>query len=191
VTSSPAYIAVYSQTVRLYSPASCGFNRASLPTMSSDGPDALPTPASSSRPKGTPSITPRRFNRFWQPRQFQTQPLPKFRTALGSLDESDTNQQPISPQSLLHSDPILPSSPSDRFQDESRKRKLQAEASGDEAVFKRPTLNLDDMPPLRFSTATTSSNTLLGNDNEIQMSESQTSLESLDSYRKATLVSPA
>jgi hypothetical protein len=159
--------------------------------MSSDGPDTLPTPASSSRPKGTPSITPRRFNRFWQPRQFQTQPLPKFRTALGSLDESDTNQQPISPQSLLHSDPILPSSPSDRFQDESRKRKLQAEASGDEVVFKRPTLNLDDMPPLRFSTTTTSSNTLPGNDNEIQMSESQISLESLDSYRKATLVSLA
>ncbi|KAI1017106.1 hypothetical protein LB504_006751 [Fusarium proliferatum] len=158
--------------------------------MSSDGPDALPTPASSSRPKGTPSITPRRFNRFWQPRQFQTQPLPKFRTALGSLDESDTNQQPISPQSLFHSDPILPSSPSDRFQDESRKRKLQAEASGDEAVFKRPTLNLDDMPPLRFSattTTSTSSNTLPGYDNEIQMSENQISLESLDSYRRATL----
>lgn len=161
--------------------------------MSSDGPDTLPTPASSSRPKGTPSITPRRFNRFWQPRQFQTQPLPKFRTALGSLDESDTNQQPISPQSLFHSDPILPSSPSDRFQDESRKRKLQAEASGDEAVFKRPTLNLDDMPPLRFSatTTSTSSNTLPGYDNEIQMSESQISLESLDSYRRATLVSLA
>ncbi|KAF5248865.1 hypothetical protein FANTH_5668 [Fusarium anthophilum] len=184
------FTSIHRQTRLLQpSPASRGFNRASLPVMSSDGPDTLPTPASSSRPKGTPSITPRRFNRFWQPRQFQTQPLPKFRTALGSLDESDTNQQPISPQSLFHSDPILPSSPSDRFQDESRKRKLQAEASGDEAVFKRPTLNLDDMPPLRFSTTTTSSSTLPGNDNEIQMSESQISLESLDSYRKATLSS--
>ncbi|KAF4457721.1 hypothetical protein F53441_415 [Fusarium austroafricanum] len=154
--------------------------------MSSDGPETLPTPASSSRPKGTPSITPRRFNRFWQPRQIQTQPLPKFRTALGSLDECVTNQQPLSPQSLL-SDPILPSSPSDRFQDEPRKRKLQAEPSGAEAVFKRPTLNLDDMPPLRFSTPTSSINMNLANDRPVQTSGDQVSLESLDSCRKATL----
>jgi hypothetical protein len=157
--------------------------------MSSLDPDTLPTPSSSSRPKGTPSITPRRFNRFWQPRQVQTQPLPKFRTALGSLDESDINQQPFSPQSLF-SDNILPSSPTERFQDDSRKRKLEPEASDTEGDFKRPTLNLDDMPPLRL---TRSSTTNLNDDNESKASDSftsQVSLESLDSCRKATLVSP-
>lgn len=157
--------------------------------MSSLDPDSFPTPSSSSRPKGTPSITPRRFNRFWQPRQVQTQPLPKFRTALGSLDEADTNQQPISPQSLF-SDNILPSSPTERFQDDSRKRKLQPEVSETEGDFKRPALNLDDMPPLRL---TRSSSSNLNNNNSLNASDSfssQASLESLDSCRKATLVSP-
>ncbi|KAJ4255439.1 hypothetical protein NW762_009434 [Fusarium torreyae] len=158
--------------------------------MTSNIPDTLPTPSSSSRPKGTPSITPRRFTRFWQPRQAQTQPLPKFRTALGSLDSSVTNQQPVSPQSLF-SDPILPSSPSDRFQDESRKRKLQLDPSGADAGFKRPTLNLDDMPPLRFNAPTQTSNSQLSDDDDARMSdasqESQHSLEVLDSCRKATL----
>jgi hypothetical protein len=161
--------------------------------MSSLESDTLPTPSSSSRPKGTPSITPRRFNRFWQPRQIQTQPLPRFRTALGSLDETATNQQPISPQSLF-SDPILPSSPSDRFNDESRKRKLQADPSEVEAEFKRPTLNLDDMPPLRFNATPNSSRTNISINNEAQTSDDFTqtpvSLETLDSCRKATLVSP-
>ncbi|KAK6702450.1 hypothetical protein SNK04_012350 [Fusarium graminearum] len=156
--------------------------------MSSLDPDSFPTPSSSSRPKGTPSITPRRFNRFWQPRQVQTQPLPKFRTALGSLDEADTNQQPISPQSLF-SDNILPSSPTERFQDDSRKRKLQPEVSETEGDFKRPALNLDDMPPLRL---TRSSSSNLNNNNGLNASDSfssQASLESLDSCRKATLSS--
>lgn len=156
--------------------------------MSSLEPDTFPTPSSSSRPKGTPSITPRRFNRFWQPRQVQTQPLPKFRTALGSLDEADINQQPISPQSLF-SDNILPSSPTERFQDDSRKRKLQPDASETEGDFKRPTLNLDDMPPLRL----TRSSTNLNVDTTSSASDSftsQVSLESLDSCRKATLVRP-
>ncbi|KAH7246264.1 WD40-repeat-containing domain protein [Fusarium tricinctum] len=159
-------------------------------SMSSMEPDTLPTPSSSSRPKGTPSITPRRFNRFWQPRQIQTQPLPRYRTALGSLDETATNQQPISPQSLF-SDPVLPSSPSDRFNDESRKRKLQTDPSEAEAEFKRPTLNLDDMPPLRFNVTPNSSRTNISIDNEAQIPDSFTrtpiSLETLDSCRKATL----
>jgi hypothetical protein len=162
--------------------------------MSSLEPDTLPTPSSSSRPKGTPSITPRRFNRFWQPRQIQTQPLPRYRTALGSLDETATNQQPISPQSLF-SDPILPSSPSDRFNDESRKRKLQTDPSEVEAEFKRPTLNLDDMPPLRFNVTPNSSRTNISINDESQTCDSFTqapvSLETLDSCRRATLVSPA
>jgi len=153
--------------------------------MSSFDPDTLPTPSSSSRPKGTPSITPRRFNRFWQPRHAQTQPLPKFRTALGSLDESDINQQPISPQSLF-----IPSSPTERFQDDSRKRKLQTDESEMEGGFKRPTLNLDDMPPLRL---TRSSSTNLLNQDVLKASDSfssSISSENLDSCRRATLVSP-
>ncbi|CEI69676.1 unnamed protein product [Fusarium venenatum] len=157
--------------------------------MSPLDPDTLPTPSSSSRPKGTPSITPRRFNRFWQPRQVQTQPLPKFRTALGSLVEADINQQPISPQSLF-SDDILPSSPTERFQDDSRKRKLQPDASETEGDLKRPTLNLDNMPPLRL---TRSSSSNLSVNNVLKASDSfssQASLESLDSCRRATLVSP-
>ncbi|KAH7192196.1 WD40-repeat-containing domain protein [Fusarium flagelliforme] len=152
--------------------------------MSSFDPDTLPTPSSSSRPKGTPSITPRRFNRFWQPRQAQTQPLPKFRTALGILDESDINQQPISPQSLF-----IPSSPTERFQDDSRKRKLQTDESETEGGFKRPTLNLDDMPPLRL---TRSSSTNLLNQDGLKASgslSSSISSENLDSCRKATLSS--
>ncbi|KAF5026540.1 hypothetical protein F66182_1400 [Fusarium sp. NRRL 66182] len=144
--------------------------------MSSSVPDSLPTP-SASRPKGTPSITPRRFSRFWRPRQ--TQSLPKLRTALGSLDSSSViNQQPLSPQSLL-SDPILPSSPTDRLQHEPRKRKL--DPLGDETSFKRPALNLDDMPPLRFNV----DNSEPSIDGHVSMLD--TSVATLDSYRRATL----
>ncbi|KAM0434140.1 hypothetical protein ACHAPT_004085 [Fusarium lateritium] len=148
----------------------------------------LPTPAQSSRRKANPSITPRRFTRFWYQRQAQTEELPKARSILGSLDSSAVNRQPLSPQSLfsdpIASDPISPPSPTSRFQDDSRKRKLQAGQA--EPDFKRPALNLENMPPLRLNLPAQASQ-----DNDITLSDAPTkaqdSQESLNSRRKATL----
>ncbi|KAJ4187180.1 hypothetical protein NW767_006385 [Fusarium falciforme] len=149
----------------------------------------LPTPSQSSRRKANPSITPRRFTRFWYQRQAQTEELPKPRSILGNLDSSAVNhRQFLSPQSLfsdpIASDPISPPSPTSRLQDDSRKRKLQAGQA--EPDFKRPALNLENMPPLRLNFPAQASQ-----ENDVTLADTPTkaqdSQESLNSRRKATL----
>ncbi|RSL69253.1 hypothetical protein CEP51_012370 [Fusarium floridanum] len=149
----------------------------------------LPTPSQSSRRKANPSITPRRFPRFWYQRQAQTEELPKPRSILGNLDSSAVNhRQFLSPQSLfsdpIASHPISPPSPTSRLQDDSRKRKLQAGQA--EPDFKRPALNLENMPPLRLNLPSQASQ-----ENDVTLSDTPTkaqdSQDSLNSRRKATL----
>ncbi|KAG5934197.1 hypothetical protein E4U53_000746 [Claviceps sorghi] len=88
----------------------------SPPDMSSSpaNPFLSPTRTSRRKEKRQPSVTPRRFGRFFTPRSS----LPaEHRVTLGSLDASATNRQVMSPQSLasdpLSSDPLCPSSPTE------------------------------------------------------------------------------
>ncbi|KAM5342361.1 hypothetical protein ACJ41O_013327 [Fusarium nematophilum] len=166
---------------------------------SSPAPNGLPSPEKSSRPKGNPSITPRRFTRFWYARaSSQTLFPPKTRAALGSLDSSAVNRQPLSPQSLfsdpIASDPISPPSPTNRLggasHDESKKRKLHGAPSATEPDFKRPALHLENMPPLRLDISQTNQ-LQLPQDSDVTMpdapSTAQEGQENLNSRRKATL----
>ncbi|KAF5007807.1 hypothetical protein FDECE_5890 [Fusarium decemcellulare] len=177
-----------------YHGVSAATSSSSPPPVMSSSPVAangLPTPAKSSRPKANPSITPRRFTRFWYSRQSQTTSGPsRARSVLGNLDPSAVNRQPLSPQSIfsdpIASDPISPPSPTGRLQDESRKRKLH---SGPEPDFKRPALNLDNMPPLRLSLPTQATQT--AQDDDVTMLDTPTkpldNQENLNSRRRATL----
>lgn len=75
-----------------------------------------PTRSSQHKEKRVPSVTPRRFRRFFTPRSFQPQGT---RTTLGVMGSAAVNRQLLSPQSLmgdlLSSDPICPSSPTERL----------------------------------------------------------------------------
>ncbi|KAI5461457.1 WD40-repeat-containing domain protein [Mariannaea sp. PMI_226] len=78
-----------------------------------------PTRSSRRKERRNPSVTPRRFGRFFTPRSNLTS-LPTSRRILGSLNSSSTNRRPLSPTSVLSdpiaSDPISPtSSPTRRF----------------------------------------------------------------------------
>ncbi|KAF7546963.1 hypothetical protein G7046_g9152 [Stylonectria norvegica] len=111
-----------------------------------------PTRTSRRREKRNPSVTPRRFGRFFTPRPILST-LPTARRILGSLGSSDVNRQPLSPQSLfsdpLTSDPASPS-PTKRLsnpEDDSRKRRWQGQ--GEEQLgsdLKRRVILLDPMP---------------------------------------------
>lgn len=107
-----------------------------------------PTRTSRRKEKRNPSVTPRRFGRFFTPRSMA---LPTGRRILGSLDAAATNRQPLSPQSLfsdpLTSDTFSPS-PTKRLgftEENSRKRSWQEQP---EPVVKRRGVVVDDeMPP--------------------------------------------
>lgn len=132
-------------------PSTRGATMASFPTSSTTNGLLSPTRTSSRKEKRNPSITPRRFGRFFTPRSNLTD-LPTSRRILGTLEPSSTNRQPLSPQSIfsdpLASDPISPSSPTRRFaqdddENESRKRSTLDE---DGPSPKRRNI-LADMPP--------------------------------------------
>ncbi|PNY25996.1 Cell division cycle protein cdt2, partial [Tolypocladium capitatum] len=74
-----------------------------------------PPRSSQHKEKRVPSVTPRRFRKFFTPRSFQS---PGTRTMLGVMDSAAVDRELPSPQSLnghpLDSDPICPSSPTER-----------------------------------------------------------------------------
>lgn len=116
-----------------------------------------PTRTSRRKEKRQPSVTPRRFGRFFTPRSnLPVEP----RVTLGVLNASATNRQMISPQSLagdpLSSDPICPSSPTDglgRPRVSAGDKRKQSEQHQPSIGFKRRRgLLFDDMdlPPLRL-----------------------------------------
>lgn len=171
-----------------------GVSRTYVPTssppadMSSSPVSGLLSPTRTHRrkEKRNPSVTPRRFGRFFTPRSFQ----PYGRSILGSLDSAAINS--ISPQSIfsdpLASDPIEPmeASPtkrlSTRAQDESRKRKRPEEEAAQPIIKRRGAL-ASDMPPPRLNLSGLDSQTSQTTD--MVLSDSQ---ESLEDRRKATLV---
>ncbi|KAI9149390.1 Cell division cycle protein cdt2 [Paramyrothecium foliicola] len=104
-----------------------------------------PTRSSRRKPRGNPSITPRRFGRFFTPRSALAG---GGRKILGNLSAAAVNSYPLSPQSLvddaLSSDPICPS-PSDRpgvISAEGRKRRANDQS---EPVVKRRGVLLEDI----------------------------------------------
>ncbi|KAL3957384.1 hypothetical protein ACCO45_007962 [Purpureocillium lilacinum] len=90
-----------------------------------------PTRSAQRKERRVPSVTPRRFRRFFTPRS-----LPGPRTALGVMDSAAVNRQLQTPVSLsgdlLSSDPICPSSPTERLgamdDEDSEKRKRDEQA---------------------------------------------------------------
>ena len=105
-----------------------------------------PTRNSQRKEKRNPSVTPRRFGRFFTPRSTIT-----GRRILGNLDSSATNRQPLSPESLF-SDPLtadtISPSPTKRLgitEDGTKKRRWEQEDSG--PVVKRRAFLPDQMPP--------------------------------------------
>lgn len=134
------------------------------PTSSPANPHLLsPTRTSRRKEKRDPSVTPRRFGRFFTPRNLG--PIPG-RRILANLASEDLNQQPLSPSSLLgdglSSDPIVPSSPSKSPRSHGRKRRASGQSSVSPIALRRgivfgdmqpPRLNLPDRPDVSMSNA--------------------------------------
>lgn len=152
-----------------------------------------PSRASQRKEKRNPSVTPRRFGRFFTPRSS----LPGGgRRILGMLDDSSTNtRQQISPQSILtdplDSDPICPSSPTERLgglDSDASKRKWHE--SSQQALKRRRGLVSDDMPPPQFNLPGLSARSF--RDENMQTADGNAAIRSspdvLAEKRKATLV---
>ncbi|GAB0141753.1 hypothetical protein EsHS_00002333 [Epichloe bromicola] len=113
-----------------------------------------PTRTSRRKEKRQPSVTPRRFGRFFTPRST----LPKeHRVTLGVLNASATNRQMLSPHSLagdsLTSDPLCPSSPTEGLGQHRVSGDKRKQHGRDQPIAKRRRgLLPDDMdpPPLRL-----------------------------------------
>ncbi|KAK2593707.1 hypothetical protein QQS21_008572 [Conoideocrella luteorostrata] len=161
-----------------------------MPSSPPANPFLSPTRTSCRKEKRNPSITPRRFGRFFTPRS--TLP-PENRVALGILHASATNRQLISPQSLagdpLSSDPICPSSPTEGLGQvdgtaDKRKRMERTQPS----IKRRRGLVADDMapPPLRLPGRSIH----MTRDGDVHMTESPSesdAADGLDNRRRATL----
>jgi hypothetical protein len=153
--------------------------RLSSPLLSS------PTRSRPTKEKRNPSVTPRRFRKFFTP----TAASMRGRRILSSLDETSTNRQPLSPSSLrsdiLSSDPVCPS-PSHLACENAQKRKF----SHDEEGSSDPK---DDapLPPLRLACGNEGPGLLpafrssQGAEFRLQTTEQ----DRLGDWRKATLVS--
>ncbi|TWU72140.1 hypothetical protein ED733_003196 [Metarhizium rileyi] len=158
--------------------------------MSSSPPNPFLSPTTTGRrkEKRNPSVTPRRFGRFFTPRSI----LPsENRAALKILNASATNRQIISPQSMdgdpLSSDPICPSSPTEalgQLDAVGEKRRRAGHRQTDQK--RRRGLLADDMapPPLRLPGRSFH----MSRDGDVHMIEPQPdSTEELDDRRRATL----
>lgn len=123
----------------------------SPPDMSSSpsNPFLSPTRTSRRKDKRQPSVTPRRFGRFFTPRST----LPReHRVTLGVLNASATNRQMLSPHSLagdpLTSDPLCPSSPTEGLGQHRVSGDKRKQNGRDQPIVKRRRgLLPDDMDP--------------------------------------------
>ncbi|PHH84930.1 hypothetical protein CDD83_1158 [Cordyceps sp. RAO-2017] len=171
--------------MRPQGPAAADAVASSPPPSTPEPPNPFLSPTRSTQPKErrVPSVTPRRFRRFFTPR-----PLPQqtSRTTLGVMDSVAVNRQMLSPQSLaggpLSSDPICPSSPTDRLApiDEGGDKRKPERQFGPPAKRRRGVDLSDLLPPLPCAPA----------DGERTPPGSMASLEgdaTLSERRKATL----
>ncbi|OAQ95765.1 hypothetical protein LLEC1_00389 [Akanthomyces lecanii] len=163
--------------------------RASVPNMSSSpaGPYLSPSRTRRGKERRNPSVTPRRFGRFFTPRSSLPGGI-TLRLPLESLNSSDTNRRPLSPESLasdaLMSDPICSSPTENTVRGGTSKR--HCPESSMQALKRRRGFSLDDLslPELR----------LPGTASDIVPVEGATlrsANDSLGDIRKATLVRPS
>lgn len=176
----------HAQSQQLCSPP----RRASSPVFSSP-------PRASGKERRNPSVTPRRFRKFFTP----TTRSMRGRRILSDLDEPSLNRQPVTPSSLrstdvLSSEPLCPPSSQDSACENVQKRKRLHEqmAQGDEEPA--PEQHNDvPMPPFRAMSpvpesavpqALTASPQLTGLGNGFQLQTSDPG--QLEDWRKRTLV---
>lgn len=152
-----------------------------------------PTRSLRSKERRMPSVTPRRFTRFFTPRSN----LPGVcvdRLPLSSLGSAAVNQQSISPQSLfsdaLNSD-FLPSSPTQRVAGASNDAsKRPSPNSPTQPIKRRRGLHLDTMPLPELRIPMESSSRQMEESRQIQddSAELRSAADILGDRRKATLV---
>ncbi|KAJ6438332.1 WD domain-containingprotein [Purpureocillium lavendulum] len=169
----------------------------SSPTAASSSPAnpyLSPTRSAQHKERRVPSVTPRRFRRFFTPRSLH--PTPGARPALGLMDPAAVNRQLHSPVSLsgdlLSSDPICPSSPTERLgaMDDEEPDKRKRDGQMGPAVKRRRCITFSDtlQPPalLRVDTENLPRYRMP----ELQQTESEERLP-LSERRKATLGVPS
>lgn len=107
-----------------------------------------PTRTSRRKERRPPSVTPKRFGRFFTPRS--SRPV-TGRRILAKVTEDDLNRVSISPQSLTgdlaSSDPLIPSSPCQEPESPSRNGIKKDNARFAEPIIRRRGLTFSDMQP--------------------------------------------
>ncbi len=169
------------------SPPASAVASASNMSSSPAGPYLSPSRTRRGKERRNPSVTPRRFGRFFTPRSSLPGGI-TLRLPLESLNSSDTNRRPVSPDSLasdaLMSDPICSSPTENTVRGGTSKR--HCPESSMQALKRRRGFRMDDLslPALR----------LPGTASDIATEEGATprsANDSLGDRRKATLVRPS
>ncbi|KAJ6784761.1 hypothetical protein PWT90_05721 [Aphanocladium album] len=166
------------------SPPASAVASASNMSSSPAGPYLSPSRTRRGKERRNPSVTPRRFGRFFTPRSSQPGGI-TLRLPLESLYGSETNRRPHSPESLasdaLMSDPIC-SSPTERTIRGGASKRHCPESSM-QALKKRRGFPMDDLslPQLRLHTA-------IPDDIIEEDSTLRSASDALGDRRKATLV---
>ncbi|RFU76776.1 wd domain [Trichoderma arundinaceum] len=163
----------------------------SPPTVIVSSPTSLmlsPTRSTRRKERRNPSVTPRRFGRFFTPRSS----LPSGRSVLGMLDSASVNNRQLaSPMSFLSdplsSDPLCPPSPSERLGVNGEHKRLM-EGTRMDGVKRRRIGGESDSP---YGLQGMINGTIIEEDLTEGMSEdgikTKESLDSLGDRRKATL----
>ncbi|PON24103.1 hypothetical protein TGAM01_v207114 [Trichoderma gamsii] len=170
-----------------YGPSSDPIYPSSPPTVNASSPASQmlsPTRSTRRKERRNPSVTPRRFGRFFTPRSS----LPSGRLVLGMLDSASVNNRQLaSPMSFLSdplsSDPLCPPSPSERLgMNGEQKRLLEEEMQTDGTKRRRLNGGADSW---------LNNGTIIEEDLTEGLSEdgagTRESLESLGERRRATL----
>ena len=147
-----------------------------------------PSRTSRRKERRNPSVTPRRFGRFFTPRSSASTGI---RIALEPLGASATNHQPLSPRSLasdpLSSDPICPSSPTEELSHGARDKRKRPEHAHAAIKRRRDILNgAAALPPLRLPPRSFH----MSRDGDVSVVTTPVEeRDGLDYQRRATLVS--
>ncbi|KAL7801721.1 WD40-repeat-containing domain protein [Trichoderma afarasin] len=170
-----------------YGPAASSDAVPSSPPATTSSPASMmlsPIRSTRRKERRNPSVTPRRFGRFFTPRSS----LPSGRSYLGMLDSASVNNRQLaSPMSflsdpLLSSDPLCPPSPSERLGVSAEHKRLTEETRTDSAKRRRT----DETSPYALPELTYP--TIMEEDGtEEDGVKSKETLESLGDRRKATL----
>ncbi|KFA55081.1 hypothetical protein S40293_03546 [Stachybotrys chartarum IBT 40293] len=166
-----------------------------FPTPSASSPaNPLRSPTRTRRriEKRNPSVTPRRFGRFFTPRN--TASIPN-RTILANLEPNAVNNCPISPQSVfseaLDSSPLC-SSPIERLNTAAASRRKRKGSDGPEPVVKRRGVLLGDLslPPVSLGFEDVKTQEASSDDKSVRESMGQRRKAVLNHFFKSTQERP-